>query len=90
MFYIEKPTATENVLLLQIEILSYKVEKTELIGKIILQKRTEQDYKDMAKRLRWVEQRMKDLETESLQQRNDIYNLENQIKRNRNGKKFLS
>ena len=90
MFYIEKPTPTENVLLLQIEILSYKVEKTELIGKIILQKRTEQDYKDMSKRLRWVEQRMKDLETESLQQRNDIYNLENQIKRNRNGKKFLS
>ena len=90
MFYIEKPTPTENVLLLQIEILSYKVEKTELIGKIILQKRTEQDYKDMAKRLRWVEQRMKDLETERLQQRNDIYNLENQIKRNRNGKKFLS
>ena len=90
MFYIEKPTPTENVLLLQIEILSYKVEKTELIGKIILQKRTEQDYKDMTKRLRWVEQRMKDLETESLQQRNDIYNLENQIKRNRNGKKFLS
>ena len=59
MIYIQNPTKTENVLLLEIEILTYQLEKTELIGKIILQKRSKQDFFKMKLRLEWVEGKIK-------------------------------
>ena len=79
MIHIDDPTPNENILLLEIQILTYEVEKTELIGKIILQKRTNKDYINMALRLEWVKIQIQSLRTESLKQRNDIYNLQKRL-----------